>query len=70
MRSLLAVFLIGYLLGVGLALAPTIRSTPATYLAASVSREMPHALAWPARLARDVAIGDDTPVPGPRPPEG
>jgi hypothetical protein len=70
MRSTLAVFLIGYLIGVGIVLAPTIRSTPATYLAASVGREMPYALAWPARLARAAAIGDDTPVPGPRPPEG
>ena len=31
MRSFLAMFLIGYLLGVGIILLPTIRSTPATY---------------------------------------
>jgi hypothetical protein len=70
MRSVLAAFLIGYLVGVGIVLVPTIRSTPATYLAASVGREMPHALAWPARIAREAVIGDDTPVAGPRPPEG
>jgi hypothetical protein len=32
---------IGYLIGVGITLAPTIRSTPATYLAASIGWEMP-----------------------------
>jgi hypothetical protein len=45
-------------------------STPQADLAASIGREMPYALAWPARLVRDASIEDDTPVPGPRPPEG
>jgi hypothetical protein len=53
--------LIGYVIGVGITLAPTIRSTPATYLAASIGREMRYALAWPARLVRDASIEDDTP---------
>jgi hypothetical protein len=70
MRSAIAMILICYLIGVDITLAPTIRSTPATYLAASIGREMPYALAWPARLVRDASIEDDTPVPGPRPPEG
>jgi hypothetical protein len=70
MRSLLAVFLITYLIGVGIVLAPTIRSTQASDLSASIGRQMPYALAWPARLIRDASIGDSTPVPGPRPPEG
>jgi hypothetical protein len=69
-RLMLAVTLITYLLGVGIILWPTIRSTPATYLVASIGQEMPYALTWPARLARDAAIEPDTPVPGPRPPEG
>ncbi len=69
MRSVVAMILIGYF-GVGITLAPTIRSTPAIYLAASIGREIPYALAWPARLVRDASIEDDTPVPGPRPHEG
>jgi hypothetical protein len=70
MRSFLAAFLIGYLLGVCIVLLPTIRSTPATYLALSVGREMPYALAWPARLVGEATTGTDNAVPGPRPPEG
>ena len=41
MRLMLAVTLITYLLGVGIILLPTIRSTPATYLVASMGQEMP-----------------------------
>ena len=70
MRAALAMVLIGYVIGVGITIAPTIRSTPATYLAASIGRAMPYALAWPARLVRNASIEDDTPLPGPRPPEG
>jgi hypothetical protein len=70
MRSLLAVILIIYLIGVGIILAPTIPSTPASNLPASIGQQVPYALAWPARLVRDASIGDDTPVPGPRRPEG
>ena len=41
MRSVLAVIAIIYLVGVGIILLPTIRSTPATYLVASMGQEMP-----------------------------
>lgn len=70
MRSVLAVILSTYLIGVGIVLSPTIRSTPASAMSASIGKEMPYALAWPARLVRDASIGSDTTVPGPRPPEG
>jgi hypothetical protein len=70
MRSVLVVILIVYLIGVGIALSPTIRSTPASDLSASIGQQMPYAFAWPASLVRDASIGTDTPVPGPRPPEG
>ena len=45
MRSVLAVILIIYLIGAGIALSPTIRSTPASALSASIGREMPYARA-------------------------
>jgi hypothetical protein len=70
MRSVLAVILITYLIGVGIVLSPTIRSTPASGLSASIGQQMPYALAWPARFVRYASIGDDSPVTGPRPPEG
>jgi hypothetical protein len=70
MRSVLAVILIIYLSGIGVILSPTIRSTPAPDLSASIGLKMPYALAWPARLVRDASMGTDTPVAGPRPPEG
>ena len=64
MRFVLAVILIIYLIGVGMALLP------ASAMSASIGQEMPYALAWPARLVRDASIGSDPTVPGPRPPEG
>jgi hypothetical protein len=70
MRSVLAVILITYLIGVGIVLSPTIRSTPASYLSASIGQQMPYALAWPARVVRDASVGTDPSIPGPRPPEG
>jgi hypothetical protein len=70
MRTALAAMVIIYLIGVGFILSPTIRSTPASDLAASIGREMPYALAWPAALGRDASTGTNAPVPGPRPPEG
>ncbi len=70
MGSLLAVILITYLIGVGIVLLPTIRSTRASAMSTSIGQEMPYALAWPARLVRDASIGSDPIVPGPRPPEG
>jgi hypothetical protein len=70
MRSVLAVIVITYLIGVGFILSPTMRSTPASDLSASIGREMPYALLWPARLVRDASTGTNAPVPRPRPPEG
>jgi hypothetical protein len=66
MRSVIVVILTIYLIGAGIALLPTIRSTPASAMSASVGQEMPYALAWPARLVRDTSIGSDSTVPGPR----
>jgi len=56
MRALLSMIVIVYLVGVGVVLAPTVQANwstaPASDFAASVGRELPYALAWPARLAR------------------
>ena len=77
MRSVLAVILITYLVGVGIVLSPTIRSkwgsAPASDLSARIGQELPYALAWPARLVRELQAsggGANASVPGPRPPEG
>jgi hypothetical protein len=62
MRLLLALILIAYLVGVGVAISPTIRTqwngAPASELVASVAQELPNALAWPARSFH--AIDDRT----------
>jgi hypothetical protein len=53
MRGVLAVLVIGYLVGVGFELAPTFSSTwnsSAPVLLASVMRELPDALEWPVRV--------------------
>jgi hypothetical protein len=53
-RPLIAMIVIVYLVGVGVALSPTIRakgnSAPASDLATSVSEDLPYARAWPARV--------------------
>ncbi|MGD0641833.1 MAG: hypothetical protein ABSC22_13885 [Roseiarcus sp.] len=58
MRMLIAVIVIVYLVGVGVALSPTVRdkwsSVPASELAASVVQELPSALAWPAAAYRSL----------------
>jgi hypothetical protein len=55
MRLLLAIIVIIYLVGVGVVLSPTIRSTwdsePASALADHVIQALPSALAWPVRAA-------------------
>jgi hypothetical protein len=55
MRLLLALIVIIYLVGVGVVLSPTIRSTwdsePASALADHVIQALPVALAWPVRAA-------------------
>jgi hypothetical protein len=58
MRLLLALIVIIYLVGVGVILAPTVRSTwnsePASGFAESVAQALPDALTWPVRAARNV----------------
>jgi hypothetical protein len=53
MRALIALIVIIYLVGVGVALSPTIQakwnSASASDLAASVAQALPDAVAWPAR---------------------
>jgi hypothetical protein len=59
MRFLLTLIVILYLVGVGVVLSPTIRSTwnsePASALADHVVQALPNALAWPARAAHAFA---------------
>jgi hypothetical protein len=56
MRGVIALIVIVYLVGVGVALAPTIESKWKTESAAqfadSVGQELPFAFAWPARVYR------------------
>jgi hypothetical protein len=70
MRFVLAVILITYLIGVGIVLLPTIRSTPASAMSASIGQEMHYASRGQGGLFGDASIGSDPTVPGPRPPEG
>lgn len=59
MRLVIALALVIYLVGIGVALAPTIRSkwntVTASGLAASVTQNLPRAVAWPARAYRSLA---------------
>jgi hypothetical protein len=59
MRVVIALALIVYLVGVGVALAPTIKSkwsrATASDLAASVAQDLPKAAAWPARAYRSLS---------------
>jgi hypothetical protein len=59
MRLLVAIIVIIYLVGVGVVLSPTIRSTwdseTASALADHVVQALPNALAWPARAAHAFA---------------
>jgi hypothetical protein len=58
MRLLIALIVIIYLVGVGVVLAPVVRSTwnsePASGFAESVAQALPDALVWPVRAARSV----------------
>jgi hypothetical protein len=58
MRALIAIVVIIYLVGVGVALAPTVRahwnSGTAADFTASVGHELPYALAWPANVYRSL----------------
>lgn len=62
MRVLLAVILIIYLVGVGVALAPTVRDrwnvASASDFTADVARNLPYAVRWPARAFRSISGGE------------
>jgi hypothetical protein len=61
MRLLIALIVIIYLVGVGVVLSPTIRSTwnteTASALADHVMQALPDALTWPVRAVRAFAGG-------------
>ena len=58
MRTLVALILIIYLVGVGVAIAPTMHdkwsSASAAELATSVAQALPGAAAWPARAFHSI----------------
>ena len=58
MRTLIALVVVVYLVGIGVVLSPTIRtnwsSASASGLVASVAHELPNAVVWPARAFRSV----------------
>jgi hypothetical protein len=77
MRSVLALIVMIYLVGVGIVLSQTIQSkwsaVSAADLSESVGQELPYALAWPARLARELDAsrrGTDASLRRSKPPEG
>ncbi len=59
MRALIALIVIVYLVGVGVALSPTIQakwySASASDFATSVRQALPNAVAWPARAFHSIA---------------
>lgn len=59
LRGLIALIVIIYLVGVGVALAPTIQANWSTATAAEfaskVGQDVPYALAWPAWVFRRIA---------------
>ena len=63
MRTFIALVVIVYLVGVGVALSPTVQakwaSAPASELFTSVAQALPDAVAWPARAYHSMA---DRPV--------
>jgi hypothetical protein len=70
MRLFIAFIVIIYLVGVGVALAPTIGAKwstgPASELAASVGEALPHALAWPATVYRSLRDEETEPRQTPK----
>ncbi len=56
MRTLIALLIIVYLVGVGVVLAPTVKAkwntASTSQFVASLATEMPTALAWPAAVFR------------------
>jgi len=65
MRTLIAVIVIVYLVGVGVVLAPTFQSkwssAPASELFSSVIEVLPTALAWPATAFRSLTGRGEAP---------
>jgi len=59
MRALISLLVIIYFVGVGVALAPTIKANwstgTASELVERVAAELPRALAWPATVYRNIA---------------
>ena len=59
MRVLIALLVIVYLVGVGVALAPQLKQTgapaPRPQFVESVATELPRALSWPATAYRSIA---------------
>jgi hypothetical protein len=59
MRVLIAVIVIVYLVGIGVALSPTIQNkwtgASASDLATSVAQALPSAAAWPARAYHSIS---------------
>ena len=59
MRAIIGLLVIIYLVGVGVALAPTIKANwstvPASEFVGSVATELPRALSWPATAYRNIA---------------
>jgi hypothetical protein len=58
MRAFILLIAAVYFVGVGVALAPTIRdkwnTAPASELAVSLSHELPYAATWPTRAYRSI----------------
>jgi hypothetical protein len=58
MRALIALVVVVYFIGIGVALSPTIQAkwntASASDLATSVAQELPNAVAWPARVYRNM----------------
>jgi hypothetical protein len=58
MRALLAIIVIIYVVGIGVALAPTIESkwsgATASELASGVAQALPNAVTWPARAFHSI----------------
>ncbi len=61
MRAFIALLVIFYLVGVGVALAPTFQSNwntaTASRFVGAVGQELPHAMSWPATAYRGIVKG-------------
>lgn len=65
MRTLFALLVIAYLVGVGVMLAPTIKANwstvPASQFLEKVVAELPEALSWPASAYRSITKNPNAP---------